>query len=673
MLVQQYKPSKKQVDLSMSWLKKCRSLCSRAWAGFRRFRQSHPLQLFVLSAFLMVLIFQVSIAVNNVWQEKSNRKYVEALPSISLQEFNSLAQEGKLKTIISHDIKTGTLMYPEQRSYLEVVTVDDKKMAWEKSNTSLMNEEFGKMIFQGSTKHDVQFKTGSVIVPNAMSGVLGTVVLLFCILILITFGQKMAAEVLGGHSFKAQKPDFSTNLDDVIGYDEVKKQLRELKDQLLHPDRYQKKGIQAPKGILLTGNPGVGKTMMARAFANELAADFFTCTGADFAEMYVGVGPRRVRSLFHLARQAKVAVIFIDEIDALGSRDTMGNDSERLATLNAMLSEMDGVNMNGQLVVIGATNHAHRLDTALKRPGRFDNTVHIPLPDTSTREGILRHYLKGISVDDSVDLKALALRTNGYSGAELKNVVMEANRLAAREYKNAASHEQDGWVISQEYLHRAQEIALLGVTEAKSHGEDLVRVAIHELGHALAGHLLCQDVVVEKVTVEGRGAALGYAWTRPLNEKKLATQEEMKADLTMILAGRASEEVILGNVSGGAANDIVKANDLARAMVLDYGMGERTKFVRPAIGPDGRPELTSDSQKDVADLLSQAYDAAKALVTVHQDWITQSTSNLMIKGVLYDKELFANLPQPKAPATERDQWVQQMVQTWEARQMQKLH
>ena len=625
----------------------------------RRFVRAHPAQLLMLVAFLAIMGSQVGLVAHTYLAQEASRERIEELPRITLQDMDKMAQSGQIKEIVSHDIRWGSFLYPEHRSFLEIVDTKGASTAWERSSGDVLGEEVGKRLTQNSIDHPIAFRTGSVIVPNALSGLLTTAVLFIAIVILLVFGQKMITEVIGGHSFRAQRPDHSLTLDDVVGYDEVKQELRELKDQLLNAHVYAQRGIQAPRGILFTGDPGVGKTMMAKAFSNEIQADFFVCTGADFAEMYVGVGPRRVRSLFRLARLSAVAVIFIDEIDALGSRDQMGQDSERLATINAMLAELDGVNGNGRLVVIGATNNPNRLDPALRRPGRFDKTINIPLPDQETRIGILRRYLGNIPTDPALDVTALALRTPGYSGAQLKNIVAEAKQLAAREAGGA----KEEWVITQDLLHRAQETIIMGVSETKSTGEDLLRVAVHELGHALAGYMLCQDQHIEKITVLGRGGALGYAISHPIDDRKLLSRTQMFNRLVMLLAGRAAERVMLGDVSAGAADDLAKASTQARRMVSDFGMGYDFAYAEPAehakfgrgvppgvlLVPDASAvsQSSTDSRERMAEaVIDRAYQEAMTLVTAHADWVKDRTAQLMRQGVLMSNELFHDLPRP---------------------------
>ena len=455
------------------------------------------------------------------------------------------------------------------------------------------------------------------------------------IIMVILFAQLMVGQVVSGHTFTADARDKNITLKDIIGYDDVKQEVLEILDKLNNASRYQKLGMKPPRGLLLLGDPGVGKTMLAKAIANEMKGQFFYCTGADFAEMYVGVGPRRVRTLFKRARKAGRAVIFVDEIDAIGARNTMGNDSERQGVINQFLAEMDGVNNNAGILVVGATNHAELLDPALRRPGRFDKDIHIPLPDTKTREGILEHYLKNYEKDDTVDLKALAHRTQGYSGAMLAGLAEDAKNLA---------HRGTGEVkLSQELLETAQEIKLLGIGKTKAHDDDIDRVVVHELGPAVAALVHCaKDVHVEKVTVSGRGRALGYCAMRPLRDNFLRTKEAMEGELVVKLAGRAAEEVILGDVSSGAADDLDRASHLARDMVERFGMGSRTGLMVPPRSVD--PGRMADSTKeDVQDILKEMYERAKKTVAGKKDWIEKNRMALREKETFMHEELTEGL------------------------------
>lgn len=621
----------------------------------RRFRKAHPWKLGLLSLLGALILANGFVSYYDFKQQRIAQKHIESLTPLSLQALYELGKEGKIKEVITHDIRSSGITQSKEKSYLEIKTTDNRLFAWEKTQSSFLQDEVGKMMFENSISRPIMFKTGHVLGTNPLSEALSLSFLVVLVLTVLSFAQNLMAQTSGGVSFKPQKPDTTTTLDDIIGYHGVKRQLTELKDQLHHPERYEKRGVLPPKGILFSGDPGVGKTMLAKAFANELGADLFTCTGADFAEMYVGVGAKKARSLFRQARQSALSVIFIDEIDALGSRQSMGNDTERLSVINTILSEMDGMNVNKRMVVIGATNLPHLLDPALKRPGRFDHTVYIPLPDAKTREGILERYLKEVPTKD-IDLKGLALRTQGYSGAQLRNIVLEAKRLAVREN----GLDQD-WFITQELLHKAQEIALLGVGEVQPNGKDLVRVAVHELGHALTSYLLCPDFLVEKVTVNGRGQALGYAVSRPIEERMLVTKEQMKARLVHYMAGRAAEEVVLGDVSGGAADDIKKSNDMARGMVLHYGMGEKTGFSQP-INDQGGFELTSETKEDIQSILDEAYRRAKDIITIHKDWLKNKTSLLMEQGQLSHKQLFSDLQTPLQEESEEEKWFNTVLQ-----------
>jgi cell division protease FtsH len=446
--------------------------------------------------------------------------------------------------------------------------------------------------------------------------------------------QMLMGEMLSGYNFHPDRPDRSLTLDDVIGYPQEKQEIRELLAQL-EAAKYQAEGEgpRVPRGMLLSGPPGVGKTMIARAIAGSLKAEFFTCTGADFVEMYVGVGPKRVRALFRQARRASSAVIFIDEIDALGSRDNQNMDSERMATINRMLAEMDGMNGQGNFLVIGATNHPDRLDAALRRPGRFDRQIHIPLPDAETRAGILSKYLEKVPAATDVDLRALALRTQGYSGAHLRQVVEEAHKLATREQVAGESVQ-----VRHEHLERGQEVALLGVAQRLTVGTEARRAAVHELGHALVGHLCCPGSHVEKVTIVGRGQALGYTLTRPAHEQMLETEANLKGQLAMMLGGRAAEQVMLHSVSNGAMDDLDRANKLARGMVGQLGMGQNFGLRTVIQTRDG--EWPAVAENDVSALLDEAYALAQKLLNDHKAWLTERTEKLLQLNVLHRDLLF---------------------------------
>ena len=367
-----------------------------------------------------------------------------------------------------------------------------------------------------------------------------------------------------------------------------------------------------------------------------MGAEFFYCTGADFVEMYVGVGARRVRALFKRARQARISLIFIDEIDAIGSRNKFGSDSERQATINQLLAEMDGMNRNRRLLVMGATNNPDMMDLALLRPGRFDKKIEVPLPDLETRQGILAHYLGKTPIAKDVDLSFIAQRTQGYSGAQLNALVAEAKNLGLREANGG------DFVINQDMLSMAQEIAILGVSTQHADPYDIERIAVHELGHALVGHLFCKTIHIEKVTLVGRGKALGYTLSRPITERKIRTEKALMADVMMCLAGRAAEETILGDVSSGAADDLIRANEIVHTMVRSLGMGKTTGLqTHPNLVHGMKFPETVD--QDIHQLLEQMYEATKKVISEHEHWMRQKSEHLIKMRLLGHDALFGDL------------------------------
>lgn len=616
----------------------------KALAAARRTKQFftlHPMQSVLLGFMLVLIGAQVWLVVDQGQDNAAERDRVQGLAPIQLNELNARIEAGSVEKIVRHTLSTGTLLQPQTKNYLEVVGKDGR-VALEESSAS--SEEVWRGLVERAFENPIVLETGfQANREDRLSGLLRIAVIMVFIVLVILMAQLLVGEVLSGKDFKVHRADRDVMLDDVIGNEEVKASLREVIDQLHHAEEYAQQKIVAPRGILFTGDPGVGKTMLAKALANEIRADFFFATGADFAEMYVGVGPKRIRSLFKRARMSRLAVIFVDEIDAIGSRDEMGNDSERRATINALLSELDGMESNGRLLVVGATNHLERLDKALRRRGRFDRIVHIPLPAVEAREKILEKYLVGTDLDADVDLKAMAQRTQGYSGAQLAGVAAEAKNLSLREMGGRGQ----AFVVRQEHLQQAQEIALLGESGRTAVGDELHRVTIHELGHALTGHLRCPKVFVEKVTVRGRGGALGYTLSRPLEESLLVNEDEFQGQLIMALGGRAAEQVLLGNISNGASDDLRRATQLARAMVLEFGMG-RQSGLTTQIRSD---EPLSDAQRaDIAAILEGSYQEALGIIETHKAWFDRKTRALLDQGMLPHDALFGDLEAPAAPA-----------------------
>lgn len=357
---------------------------------------------------------------------------------------------------------------------------------------------------------------------------------------------------------------------DVAGMEEVKEELEEVVDFLRDPERFRALGAQIPRGVLLVGPPGCGKTLLARAVAGEAGVAFFYISGSDFVEMFVGVGASRVRDLFDQAKQHLPAIIFIDELDAVGrlrGAGLGGGHDEREQTLNALLVEMDGFDVNADVILLAATNRPDILDPALLRPGRFDRRVVVPNPDVKEREAILKIYIKNKPLADDVDIKVLARRSPGFSGADIENLVNEAALLAARRNKR---------IVSMAEFDEAVERVIAGPERKSRVIRDAERrvLAYHEAGHALVGSMLPNFDATYKVTILPRGMALGYTINLPEDDRYLMTKSELLNRMTQALGGRAAEAIVIGDVTTGAANDLERVSAIAREMVTEYGMSE---------------------------------------------------------------------------------------------------
>ncbi len=361
-----------------------------------------------------------------------------------------------------------------------------------------------------------------------------------------------------------------TRFEDVAGADEAKEELQEIVEYLSNPSRLQNLGGRMPKGVLLVGPPGTGKTLIARAVAGEAGVPFFTISGSEFVEMFVGVGAARVRELFSQAREKAPCIIFIDELDAIGKARggiTLGGHDEREQTLNQLLVEMDGFDPRGGVVILAATNRPETLDPALLRPGRFDRQVLVDRPDVNGREAILKIHSKKVKLSERVDLKVIAQKTSGFSGADLANLVNEAALLAARKNRQA---------VEMEDLSEAVDRTIAGLEKKNRviNPKEKEIVATHETGHALVAAFTPGVDKVSKISIIPRGlAALGYTQQLPTEDRYLMTRQELLGKIDVLLGGRMAEEITYGDVSTGAHNDLQRATDIARAMVSEYGMG----------------------------------------------------------------------------------------------------
>lgn len=474
----------------------------------------------------------------------------------------------------------------------------------------------------------------------------------YCILLFIFFSFfrtiKKSGGVMNAGRSNAKIYDMQKNtgicFNDVAGEDEAKESLIEIVDFLHNPEKYKAIGARLPKGALLVGPPGTGKTLLAKAVAGEARVPFYSLSGSDFVEMFVGVGAARVRDLFKMASQTAPCIIFIDEIDAIGkSRDNkMSSNDEREQTLNQLLSEMDGFDPSKGIIVLGATNRPEILDQALLRPGRFDRRIIVEKPDLKGRIEILEVHSKKVSLDETVDLKEIALATAGVSGADLANMVNEAAINAAKNNKKA---------VSQKDLFEAVEIVLVG-KEKKDRvlsKKEKEIVAYHETGHALATAVQKNTEPVQKITIIPRTmGALGYVMQVPEKEKYLNTQSELEEQIVILLAGRAAEEVFFHTVTTGAANDIEKATAIARAMITQYGMSDKFGLVGFASVENqylsrtttlNCGDITAASiDEEVIRIIKESYDIAKNIILSHKVAMTQLANFLIEKETITGKE-----------------------------------
>ena len=472
---------------------------------------------------------------------------------------------------------------------------------------------------------------------------------------IMQFGKSKAREV------DEESPKIT--FEDVAGIKEAKEELEEIKEFLKDPEKFNKMGAKIPKGILLIGPPGTGKTLLAKAVAGEAGVPFYSISGSDFVEMFVGVGASRVRDLFEKAKKSSPSIVFIDEIDAVGrmrGAGLGGGHDEREQTLNQLLVEMDGFEANSGVILIAASNRPDVLDPALLRPGRFDRQIVVDRPDLIGREQILKVHAKDKPLSKSVKLKSIARQTPGFTGADLANLLNEAALLAARKNNKTISHK-----IIEDSIDR-----VMAGPEKKSQlmsEEERLVIAYHETGHALVGWALPNADPINKVTIIPRGRALGYTQALPEEDKYLTSKAELKDRLAMLMGGRVAEELIFADPTTGAANDIEKATDIARRMVMEFGMsdklgpmlygkGSNEVFLGRDYGrqQDYSDEVASSIDNEVKLLLSDAHTIAKKILIKYKKQMKSMVDALIDKETI-DKEiiqqLFQSVPKVKLIGT----------------------
>ena len=488
---------------------------------------------------------------------------------------------------------------------------------------------------------------------NIWLDLLGTIL---PILVFGAFAVFMLTKMNGGGNAKAfdfaksrarLESNIKVKFDDVAGCDEEKEEMKEIIDYLKFPKKFEKMGARIPKGILLVGHPGTGKTLLAKAVAGEADVPLYSISGSDFVEMFVGVGASRVRSMFENAKKTAPCMIFIDEIDAVGRQRGAGiggGHDEREQTLNQLLVEMDGINDNAGIVIIAATNRPDVLDPALLRPGRFDRQITVALPDRKGRTEILKVHARNKHLSSEIDLGALAKRTPGFSGADLENVLNEAAILAVRENKNE---------ISMANLDEAIDRVMMGPAKKSRTYDDKTKelVAYHESGHAIIGLYLDDATVVQKVTIIPRGQAGGYNLMTPKDEKMMNTKNDLLATITSYLGGRSAEEMFFDDITTGAVNDIERATNLARDMVTLYGMsslgpvkyngGNDNVFLgRDYNAPSNvSGQVAFEIDQEVRNIIDQCHNKAKEIIGEHKDELVRIAKALMEYETLTSEQI----------------------------------
>ena len=586
------------------------------------------LVLFLLGAFFIVMAMMNKET--NVYPVISYSDFLTAVGQHQVSDVQIQDQKIILGTMRSANISDGA-----QSRFQTVIPYND---------TSLMSflEQNGVQVSGKATK------------PNVLAEVLDFLPLFIMLIFLFVFMRQMSMQNSRGMQFgRSRARLFDTNkkkvtFADVAGQEEAKKELSEIVDFLKNPKKYREIGAKIPGGVLLVGSPGTGKTLLARAVAGEANVSFLHISGSDFVEMFVGVGASRVRDLFEQGRKRAPAIIFIDELDAVGRARGAGfggGHDEREQTLNQMLVEMDGFDGKEGVIVLAATNRPDVLDPALLRPGRFDRQVHVSLPDIKEREAILIVHAKKIKLDDDVDFKHFARATSGMSGADLSNMINEGALFAARKNKEKVSFTE---------LEQARDKILMGVARESMVMPEKERVmtACHEAGHALPYYYLKNASPLHKVTIIPRGRALGLTVGLPKEDSYSHTKSWLQDQLVILFGGYAAESIVYGDTTTGTQNDIERATDIARRMVCEWGMSEDVGAV--SYGREDEPifmgkeierrkgyseESAQKIDRAVEKLLNEARKRTLKILTEHRDQLDKLTQALVEKETLDDKEV----------------------------------
>ena len=577
----------------------------------------------------------------------------------------SASQKEVTYTEFMQDVKDGKVTKVEldsDRIYYEVKNQKNVKYYTGNVQDERLYEELDKA---GVTYSRKVIDTTTYVMSSILSFVLPTVLMVAVMMIFYRFAFKGGGGVMGVGKSNAKlyvQDKTGVTFQDVAGQEESKESLREIVDFLHNPEKYTKIGAKLPKGALLVGPPGTGKTLLAKAVAGEAGVPFFSLSGSDFVEMFVGVGASRVRGLFKQAQQNAPCIIFIDELDAIGkSRDSrFGGNDEREQTLNQLLAEMDGFDSSKGIIILAATNRPEILDKALLRPGRFDRRIIVERPDLKGRIDVLKVHAKNVCMDETVDFKEIALATSGAVGSDLANIINEAALLAVRNGRNA---------VSQSDLFESVEVVIAGKAKKDRvlSAEERRIVSYHEVGHALVAALQKNTEPVQKITIIPRTmGALGYVMQVPEEEKYLMSEKQIREELVTMLAGRAAESIVFDSVTTGASNDIEQATKLARAMITQYGMSEKFGLIGLTTVEDqylgGRATLNcgeataAEIDQEVMKILKAAYDQALALLADNRDCLDKIAAFLIERETITGKEFMKIFREVKGiPDSETEQ------------------
>ena len=604
-----------------------------------------------LVVYIVILIIGMSIF-NYVIVNKMN-------PAIDFSEFKTRIAAGEIKRVeLTESYFIGYTNADKQQSSRSSSAFGASKEKMYRT-VSISDPDFIKLMDEKNIAYGAVSREGNAILNFLFSWVLPIAFFIFIWRFVLRRLGNMGSNVLSVGQNRAvivAEGDIVTRFSDVAGVDEAKEELVEVVDFLKSPQKYKDIGGKIPKGVLLVGPPGTGKTLLARAVAGEAEVSFFRMSGADFVEMFVGVGAARVRDLFKQARSKAPCIIFIDELDAIGKsriNNIAGGNDEREQTLNQLLVEMDGFDGTSGLIILAATNRPDVLDPALLRPGRFDRQVLVDRPDLKGREAILRIHSQPVKLDPLVDLEIVARVTSGFSGADLANIVNEAALLAVRAGRKLVSQKDFDEAIEKTVAGLQKKTRVLKQEERKL-------TAYHEAGHAMVAAFTPNADPVQKISIIPRGFALGYTLQLPLEDRYTITKTDLLGRIDILLGGRVAEEMISGEYSTGAANDLTKATDIARKMITDYGMSDR--FANVALTsrgmsmtgqekhePSFHREYAESTQQyideEIARVIENEYVKAKKILESRRDTLDNIASALLEKETLDEREFKALLSQ----------------------------